>query len=318
MSPKRTASETSSEDALPLCCFCEQAKAVVAVATPRPIVPRSRTMTTENRPYCLLHYYTTSAVRVKKLNNDGSTSSAVTILDNIAYQDQMPAMQSLFAEAFVQLQQQLSEAQARAANNDYMGKTKTAANDPLAILHHISKQPAKKRRRDAVKPPPPQSSTEGGFWREISTPQRLIQTQQAQQRKHAALVRRMQRAAAEGAQEEQDETTVTKKKATDLSARRRTSRKSIWNVLLDQSDGNIKSKSHDAAASQASATATSEAAAHPTAVCSSCGPAAVVHTVATHTARDVRKGEIWGSGQANANITRLQCGNCGRLWNEED
>jgi hypothetical protein len=67
--------------------------------------------------YCLLHYYTTPAVQ--------RPPETVIVVNKAAHQEQL---QELFAEAFVQLQQELSEAQARS--------TTQQENDPLAILRH--------------------------------------------------------------------------------------------------------------------------------------------------------------------------------------
>jgi hypothetical protein len=57
---------------------------------------------------------------------------------------------------------------------------------------------------------------------------------------------------------------------------------------------------------------------HATAICHACGSDRV-QILASHTARDVRKNEIWGSGGGSSEtLSRVQCLDCGKTWNEED
>ena len=289
------------------CCFCRQSLAAVAVRTTEPIQPRSRTTTTVTRPYCLLHYYTTPVARVP--------TKQVMILDVAVHEEQYPAAQKLFAEAFVQLQQELTQAMARSTTT-----TTTAAQkkDPLAVLHHIHK---KAQRRKA--PPPAQqqapvtrrtSSEEGGFLREVATPERLVRTQQAQARKQAALLKRMEQAAAKA---ESDAHRPTP----DVSKRRKSSRKSIWNVVMDNNNNNTDNNNQSSEQQKESMPVTTAAAIyaasdmHTGAVCSACHSERV-KTLSSHTARDARKGEIWGGRDETS--SRVQCLDCGKMWNEEE
>lgn len=283
------------------CCFCQQTPAVVAVRTVQPLHPRTRTTTTVTSAYCYLHYYTTSAVR--------APIDMCVIIDNVAAEQQKPAVQKLFAEAFVQLQQELSETAARALDNK---------KDPLAVLHHIHKKAQRK------KPPPPSAPPReptGGFLREIAPPARLVKTQQQQARKQQALLKRMERAATSAIQP-----LDVGRPAVDISKRRKSSRKSIWNTVLDNNNNN---NSHDdennndattnnpnsANNTTTAAMIHAEAEMHTNATCSSCG-SDQVKVLASHTSRDVRKGEIWGSGRESS--ARVECLVCGKTWNEEE
>jgi hypothetical protein len=216
-------------------------------------------------------------------------------VNEVAHQEQLPAVQELFAEGFVQLQQELSEAQARS--------TTQQGNDPLAILHHIHKKATKKKAKAVISS---KHSEEGaGFLQEIATPEHVVRTQQVHAKKHAALIRRMEKAAAEG------------KRNLDISARRPSSRKSIWNQVLETSRKDAKNASSSASVVTTAASIEEAANRHATAVCHACGSDRV-RTLASHTARDVRKNEIWGGGGSNETLSRVQCLDCGKTWNEED
>lgn len=273
-SHKRRAS-LDNADATTLCSFCGQTAAAVAVRTTEP----SRT----TQPYCLLHYYTTSAVQVPV--------ERCQVVNEAARAAQLPAIQSLFAQAFVQVQQDLSEAQARAA---------TSSHDPLAVLHHIHKKAANSKH----KAKPAAVGQGGGFWRDIPAPERLVRTQRAQARKHAALVQRMERAA-----------DVSTKRRPDLSKRRPSSRKSVWNSILEQDAGADNNDNHHPTTTAAAIEAAADL--HDSAVCTACGSRRV-KTLASHTARDgVRKGEVWGGANRDTS-SRVQCLECGKMWNEQD
>ena len=287
--------DDDDNDTTTRCSFCRSSVAAVAVRTLEPIQPRSRTTTTVTRPYCLLHYYTTPASRVP--------TKFVTLIDPEAYDAQYPAAQKLFAEAFVQLQQELSETMARSATANQKNK------DPLAVLHQIHKKAQRRPKAPPVKPVTKRtSSEEGGFLKQVTTPERLVRTQQAQARKQEALLKRMERAAAAAPEDAGNKP--------DISKRRKSSRKSIWNSVIenDKNDDN----DHDGktpATTAAAIHAASEM--HSTAVCSVC-QSNRVRILASNTARDVRKGEIWGGSGRDEVSTWVQCLDCGKMWNEEE
>ena len=181
-------------------------------------------------------------------------------------------MQDLFAQAFVELQQKLRDESAKAF----------AAEDPLAVLtdlHHRPKKPppAKKPRSDLGG---------GGFIRKVPLPERLLRAQQAQAREHQALQRRMDQAP-----------------KTDLSQRRKSSRKSIWNTVLEE-----PRRKPEAVV----------VVAEDTPPCTSCG-SRNVQQLGSHTSRnqDVAKGEIWGTKDRGDDVMeRYQCAQCGKIWSE--
>jgi hypothetical protein len=274
-----------------MCEFCQQRAAAVQVRRSQAIHRSTRTTTTVTQELCLLHYYTTSAARLPV--------DDVTIHNPTAYQAQRPALEQLFADAHVQLQQELGEtvASALAASSRH--------KDPLAVLHQIHKKAGRKKAPPLLNDKhkaASASAADAGFWRPVATPERLVRTQREQARRQQALVRRMERAQSVAA----PSTTSTKP---DLSKRRKSSRKSIWNVLLEQEEKD-KTTPAERAANIAEESFPDD---H---TCTNCGSQRV-RTLSSHTARDVRKGEIWGSGSASEVFARVQCADCGKMWNEE-
>ena len=295
---KKNHDDDNVDDMTTRCSFCRSSVAAVAVRTLEPIQPRSRTTTTVTRPYCLLHYYTTPASRVP--------TKYVTLIDPEAYDAQYPAAQKLFAEAFVQLQQELGETMARSATANQKN------NDPLAVLHQIHKKAQRRPKAPPVKPVTKRaSSEEGGFLKQVTTPERLVRTQQAQARKQEALLKRMERAAA-AAPDDLDSNSRNNKP--DISKRRKSSRKSIWNSVIDRNESD-NDDDKTPATTAAAIHAASEM--HGSAVCSVC-QSNRVRILASNTARDVRKGEIWGGSGRDEVSTRVQCLDCGKMWNEEE
>lgn len=299
-----------------VCCFCQQQPAAVSVRTREALHRKTRTTTTVTKSYCLLHYYTTPAVRVP--NDDSNKNVIITNPDE--HERQLPAIQKLFSEAFVQLQQELNETAARASTQK--------KQDPLSVLHHIHKKAQRRKAPPSAMTTAAQQqkkqATEGGFLREVAAPERLVRTQQQQARKQQAMMRRMERAAAA-------ETTTSElspldaHRRPDISKRRKSSRKSIWNSIMDNErpDGSsaVDDNDDDEGDGGGTTTAASIIAAaemHSGAVCSSCGSDRV-RTLASHSARDVRKGEIWGGASGRDEVSmRVECLGCGKMWNEQE
>jgi len=89
-----------------------------------------------SRPYCLLHYYTSRAVRVgslrgdkvKIIGNDGSEVFGPGEGDDMTELGrQLPAMQNLFAEAYTQLRERIGERVARSGSRTSGAGRLTAA-----------------------------------------------------------------------------------------------------------------------------------------------------------------------------------------------
>ena len=277
-----------------MCKFCAREKAALLVEMPA-LNRKKRSAIS----YCLTCYYTTSAVRQ-------NPEKYVSISDEAEQRKQLPAIQQLFSECFLELQQELEEESVRSFQNQQQHNNK----DPLAMLN-FSSSTIKKRKSNTTKgrPPDPKKKREGdkndgGFLREITVPERLKKTQQEQEEQlkrsnHAATVAR--RASRQG-----------NSRSVGNNKRRKGSGRSIWNLAMDQGrDGSLSTKA------VSYKTASTNANLHN--ITCSCG-SNNLHNFGNVTSRnqDARKGEIWGSGDRNEVIYRYQCNSCGRTWNEEE
>lgn len=246
----------------------------------RPL-PHRRTKT-YSQTLCLLHYYSTSAVRETK-------PDAVSVIDAHLLQEQLPQMQELFAEAFVQLQQTIQEETAKSFDEN-------TNHDPLAVVHDWH------RRRPKAGPPKHTTesdsnnhkinvATEGGFLRPTPIPQRLLLKRQQQAAKQHELEKRMQR-------------------ASNLTQKRKPNRTNIWNQ--------VASSSQDTRTNEITESVAVMEEANPT--CSSCHSHNVLQ-IGNLTSRngDMAKGETWGSKDRGDEVLgRYQCQDCGRVWNESE
>jgi hypothetical protein len=307
-----------------LCCYCQTTPAAVTVhrSSRTTLVHRKNTRlvaAAAAQHYCLLHYYSTSAVR----------ESTVAVLDPVAAQLQFPGVQDLFSEAFVQLQQQLSEETARAYASH--------ATDPLAVLHdlHFSSTggtttttattaktttdalvQSSKRKRGPTKPPPKPAaavrddSNDGGFMRaRPELPARLLRTQQQQALYHDQLTRRIMAASSSGG---------SRIAPNDQTARRKPTRKSIWNVIIESGDRPRATKEEKRLAVADEVLVQEVMMDHYGTVECTCGSSRV-NQLSSNSSRnqDATKGEIWGTkDRADEVMTRCQCIECGKIWNE--
>jgi hypothetical protein len=181
---------------------------------------------------------------------------------------------------------------------------------------------------------------DGGFLREVQVPDRIIRTQQRQAVLQKEQIDRINRAAADaaaaadGIERGNDVPEDTYRSTTTVThqttKRRKGSRKSIWNMAMELSTTSPDNKtirknqppplppSPSASSSQTMHNNSSND--HGDVICSSC-KSDDVHSFGNITSRnaDVRKGEIWGSGDRGESvINRYQCNNCGKTWNEEE
>eukprot|EP00554_Chaetoceros_debilis_P010317 CAMPEP_0194110362 /NCGR_PEP_ID=MMETSP0150-20130528/9643_1 /TAXON_ID=122233 /ORGANISM="Chaetoceros debilis, Strain MM31A-1" /LENGTH=319 /DNA_ID=CAMNT_0038799533 /DNA_START=79 /DNA_END=1035 /DNA_ORIENTATION=+ len=104
------ANDRSKEE---ICSFCGSEPAAVLI---------TKALTQKTTPLCLVHYYTTRACRIDP--------QKVTFLGKTKTKNQLPYVQDLFAEAFSELQKDISTEAARSFNE--MAK-KTL--DPLSVLN---------------------------------------------------------------------------------------------------------------------------------------------------------------------------------------
>jgi len=321
-----------------LCSFCQQQPAAVEVIRRQKSLNKQRNQLQQHRQrpgtegefthYCLVHYYTTSAVRLStdeliamEANDDATIDSYgnkpprkspktfVRICNQTVYDEQLPGIQELFQEAFVELQQALAEESARsfAAN----------AKDPLgALLQRPSSSQQKKRRLSSkLKDPPPSSNNNninggGGFIQKMTLPERFRQTQAQQQHLQEQL----------------------KRQSSSYAARRPSQKSNIWNVVIDESQ--TSPSSHQNKKKNKTTTKKSSPNNPYTvnvsapilavdAVCSTCGPdnPQGVEQLTHNQSRSMgmTKGETWGNKDRQDEITnRYQCLQCGKVWNEQE
>ena len=185
----------------PLCSFCSSSPAAVSVET-----------SLVTRPYCLLHLYTTSAIR------RGKGGRVKTVGDGSELQRQLPAMQDLFAEAWTGLRGELAEAAARGATRADARAARrregrpanraslpSAAPDPFGALLGVTPPRAKRKRpgggssggsSPGRRVPPSERPArlggvggdqngigeDGGFVREVRLPERYVAQQERMRR----------------------------------------------------------------------------------------------------------------------------------------
>eukprot|EP00536_Pseudo-nitzschia_multiseries_P015219 jgi/Psemu1/217221/e_gw1.841.6.1 len=276
-----------------VCNFC--AKDPAALLIELPVLGRNKRAAT---PYCLSCYYTTSAIRQ-------DPEKHVTVLDESQRTKQLPAIQRLFSECFLELQQELSEESARAFQKQ--------KRDPLATMLGSFKRKRNLLVATKGQAPDPRTKQEGrandgGFLREIDLPERLRRTQKEQEELQARQLARMNQAAFAARRASRLTTTTM---ASSVKKRRKGSGKSIWNLAMDTGmDGKL-------ATTAESYTEAETTASHD--VSCTCG-SKDVRSFGNVTSRnqEVRKGEIWGTDRGDEVVSRFQCNRCGRTWNEAE
>ena len=327
-----------------LCSFCRAQCAVVRVPLPS-LKKRHKRIPTA---YCLLHYYTTSAVRVlgrsssatnvsaslgskpaaaaaaaaaselKKASRNSEATTTTTLADNKvtvinhkALEEQLPGQQELFAEAFVQLRQELQEIA--------MKQFTAHGHDPLAILHDLHHRHASttttaaaaaSKKRSGRKDPPlnPQQKRHkimdqsGGFLhRPAPLPERLQKLQQSTR-----------------APPPNRRPPPLQHQRHDPTQRRKVSRKSVWNVLLEGDDPGSNKKTTTTTKTK---NTNYDWTPGQDKLCTSCGSGEVqtISSNASQRNQDMAKAETWGNKDRGGEIiTRYQCRACGKMWNEEE
>lgn len=281
--PKRKSpipSKSRSDDSFPLlkahpdlCSFCQSEPAVVSI---------KKQITTEKMSFCLLHYYTTRACR--------SDPSKTLVLNDDEMKKQLPYIQELFSEAFMDLQKDIATESAKSFN-----RMMKCANDPLSILTDNAAKSKKKKAKLGG------NQNDGGFLNHI-------------QQKEIDLIDQQKKRI------EVDEMFVTGSKSSSTSKittamsteanpykRRKCSTKSSWHLVLDpnrNTDSKIK-LNHETDGNFCSTTCT-------------CGSNNVT-TLENISSRmnDVSKADIWGYKRDQDEVSsKYQCRSCGKIWNE--
>ena len=288
--------------------------------------------------FCLLHYYTTGknndygpslanhSAKNTKLSGQKKNKKASILLDYERMKRQLPLVQEIFAEAFVELRGEIGEESARAFQN-----TKINADDPLASLLTDGSSTFKPMPSQVRKYSFPRNSgkrksssnknnndTEGGFIRETVLPEKLRRLQNPNYDLDAGT-------------KSKPAPTQHRRKLDDTTSsnpyRKRKKTSSIWHQILDsnnvtkdniQDDKKPKAKRNwdemekEMINSFNSNTTTSR---H----CTSC-KSNNIEIVGSSTTRnsDMTKGEVWGmKDRGETVVERYRCLNCGRIWNEE-
>jgi hypothetical protein len=293
------ASETT-DDLLGVCAFCQASSAAVLVELPS-LKKANKTIPTA---YCLAHYYTTSACRESKRTR---------VIDPKTLEEQLPEQQELFAEAYMQLRDELNGLclETFAKNKD----------DPLSVLSDLNKTSSNhcmKKRFPSSTSRLPSSSRDigegGGFLRHVPVPERLLDKQRKQLLHQQKLTERMNRAAA------------ATKTLRDPSRRRQPTRKSIWNVILDANRNTRKPPPPPLQMEKHEKTIQDNNAIHcnknpcsgPKCTCGS-NDVQILSSNTSSRDEDMAKAETWGNKDRGGEIImRCQCLKCGKTWNEEE
>lgn len=268
-----------------ICSFCGQVSAAVAVQMP--VLFRKKRAPT---CFCLTCYYTTSAVRQ-------NCSKFVSVLSREQLNAQLVPMQQLFSEAFIDLKRKLREESEKAFS---MQKS-----DPLALLHSGSGM-APRRMSRAPKPGETRKAghaADGGFLKSVPLPERLLRTQLEQQQLQQAQISRLNQLA-----KRKDEPEASALDASSVYNRRKPSKKSIWNLAMDPCVASMGTEEGEEAAR------TMEEA--PPCSCGSRHVRAFGNITSRN--QDLKKGETWGMKDRGGEVvSRYQCNDCGKMWNEE-
>eukprot|EP00978_Attheya_sp_CCMP212_P017729 scaffold47750_cov54-Attheya_sp.AAC.2 len=237
------------------------------------------------RPLCLEHYYTTRAVR----------KSPLVVFDASIVEEQLDDIQELYAQAWMDLQQDIAQESARTYQ--------ATRSDPLSILHNIGGIQKKAKRPQSSIHQIQTSSSEGGFIRNIPLPQRFAQTQETQQKQ---LMIQQNSPTAKERQQKQHASHMARMNETQSNPykRRKPTRTSYWNLALDQKGPVVP---QDETPENIM-----------TATCS-CGSNNVINEGnITGRNNDMAKAETWGNKDRCEVVSRYRCEKCGKTWNEEE
>ena len=299
--PNEAAQENDDDD--DDCSFCGQVPACLIVQMPPPVSSMSRRTARSPTAYCLTCYYTTSAVRQ-------DPSKYVSVCNQGQVDAQLVPMQQLFSEAFIDLRKQLHDEADKAFSKQ--------KSDPLAMLLHGAStlKPASasspSRRTRAPKPGShlhkDGKMDDGGFLRSVPLPERLLQSQQEQAMWHQAQISRMNQVAA-ATLPAVSAAPTTSTTNTNIYQRRKSSKKSIWNLAMDLNTQSMDPTEGEKAAQKMEVL--------PSCSCGSQNVSAMGNITSRN--QDVKKGETWGMKDRGSEVvSRYQCNTCGKMWNEEE
>lgn len=293
----------------------------------------------------MLHYYTTGAYRNRnnhsKPTKTSSSSTATTttgisakkkssslLVDCQRMEKQLPKVQELFAEAFVELQKDIGEESARAF------QSVATAEDPLALLlgstasHDALSRPVQNsiyHKKPSQQKTTTKDQLEGGFIREAALPERFRKLQNPSARDGFA-----------SANNNKVSTNTSRKRpfstfdATTTQPTNPYQRKpptNIWNQIVDAKDGiqrvkKGKMKWEDVEKEMTrDITSTGDKTYNASSKKCSCGSSDVeISGNITSRNNDMMKGEVWGTkSRAEVVVERFHCLVCGKTsWNDND
>ena len=302
--------------------------------------------------FCLLHYYTTgvhndtsSREQTSNKKNQAAAGSSKKnkktslLVDNDRLNRQLPKVQEIFAEAFVELRAEIGEESARAFQKS------SNADDPLAGLladgdgpssfKSMPSQSMKKYSRTSSKRKPTDSQRagskdDGGFIREAILSEKLqkLQHPNVNLEHYSPNSKRGNNITTSLPTHNinQMDTTVV-----NNPYRKRKKTSSIWHQILDsdatkdKSDGGKKPKAKrnwDDMEKEMIRNITSSSNASntlPSKLCTSC-KSTNIEIIGNSTSRnsDMTKGEVWGmKDRGETVVERCRCLNCGRIWNDD-
>eukprot|EP00592_Proboscia_alata_P014226 CAMPEP_0194393486 /NCGR_PEP_ID=MMETSP0174-20130528/123320_1 /TAXON_ID=216777 /ORGANISM="Proboscia alata, Strain PI-D3" /LENGTH=155 /DNA_ID=CAMNT_0039189167 /DNA_START=36 /DNA_END=503 /DNA_ORIENTATION=- len=108
-----------------MCTFCQSSQSCIKIP------PRPGTLTTKS--LCLMHYYTTRAIRGSSRNSKKSVGGIGTIIQP-EFKKQLPSIQKLFSQAFVELKEEISEIISRESMNKELAMK---SSDPLGAMLNL-------------------------------------------------------------------------------------------------------------------------------------------------------------------------------------
>ena len=298
---------------------------------------------------CLLHFYTTDACR-NVTSNSASTDqyTTATIIDPMVLRQQLPPQQELFAEAYLQIQQQIQDVMQQRQqlrldddddddDDDGNNNDNDRNDDPLAIITDLNKgyngndvpsrfpafdnMKSLRSRMHKVKPTP-SSGPEGGFLRHVPTPERIVQVQLQQVQQQQELIDRMYQSSTSHALDgSHTTTTATSSKQTiaDWTQRRKPTRTNVWNIISHEDRKQAAVSSSESSISKMTQSDEVQQQTHEdSSKTCTCGSTKVeVLSSNTNKSQDMTKAETWGNKDRHDEIIhRYLCHHCGKTWND--
>jgi len=336
------------------CSFCE--------STPAAIIVKGKLMGSQPKPLCLNHYYTTRTVSITQpkriqpisfIPNTAQPQHESAASSSSQFDKQLPAIQDLFAQSFIELQKEIAEESARSYNR--MSKS----NDPLSLLGvetstHNSKwkrqkllqiQQKRQRRQEMQKHWEGSSlnrtrakqkngirregihDTEGGYMKELKLPTKLIEhKEQQRQMLHLQL---------------ETPTSIISYKQSSKSKsnpykRRKPSKKSYWDLSATASSSKSSSTPTNKINPLKDEPILTKSSSMSKIICPNpkCESTNIQEITAsgssahhqdghcTSNDQAMTKGEIWGfkDRENDGYIIRVMnnCLDCGKIWRDED